>query len=88
VDVARADAVDAELERLVSKRALRDRRPNPDELEPSYMEGVNRYNARKREENRQAWASFHEGQAERHRRTLEDLISHHETQAARLCERS
>lgn len=33
-----------------------------------------------------AWAAFHEGQAERHRRTLEDLIAHHEEQAAKLCE--
>jgi hypothetical protein len=91
VDVAHkwgADAVDGELERLIAKRASQDRRPDPDELEPSYMKGVNRYNARRREENRQAWASFHEEQAERHRRTLEDLISHRETQAARLCERS
>jgi hypothetical protein len=26
------------------------------------------------------------GQAERHRRTLQDLIEHHEMQAAKLCE--
>jgi hypothetical protein len=84
VDVARADAVDAELERLVSKRALRDRRPNPDELEPSYMKSVNRHNARKREENRQAWREYHQGQAARHRGVLEQLIARHEAEAERL----
>jgi hypothetical protein len=50
------------------------------------MESVRRYNDRRREEMRAAWASYHEGQAERHRRTLQDLIAHHETQAAKLCE--
>jgi hypothetical protein len=35
---------------------------------------------------RAAWASYHEGQAERHRRTLQALITHHEKQAAKLCE--
>jgi hypothetical protein len=34
---------------------------------------------------RGAWTSYHEGQAERHRRTLQDLIAHHEMQAAKLC---
>jgi hypothetical protein len=57
-----------------------------DEFEPFYMESVRRYNDRRREEMRAAWASYHEGQAERHRRTLQDLIAHHETQAAKLCE--
>jgi hypothetical protein len=44
------------------------------------------YTARRREEMRAAWASYHEGQAERHRRTLQGPIAHHETQAAKLCE--
>jgi hypothetical protein len=80
------DTVDAELDRLISKRASQDRRPDPDEESALWQESVRLYNARRREKNRQAWASFHEGQAERHRRTLQDLIAHHEAQAARLCE--
>jgi hypothetical protein len=86
VDVARADTVDAELDRLISKRASQDRGPDPDEREALWKESVRAYTARRREEMRVAWASYHEGQAERHRRTLQDLIAHHETQAARLCE--
>jgi hypothetical protein len=37
-------------------------------------------------EMRAAWASYHAGQAERHRRTLEGWIAHHEAQAVRLRE--
>jgi hypothetical protein len=86
VDVARTGTVDAELDRLISKRASQDRRPDPDEQEAFWQASVRAYTARRREELRAAWASYHEGQAERHRRTLRDLIAHHEAQAARLCE--
>ena len=75
-----------DLDRLISKRASQDRRPDPDELEPGYVESVRRFNARQRAENRAAWSEYHRGQAERLRRNLQDLITHHETQAARLCE--
>ncbi len=51
-------SVDSELGRLISKRASQDRRPDPDELEPGYIESVRRYNARQREENRLAWCDY------------------------------
>jgi hypothetical protein len=85
VDVARREAADAELMRMIEHRS-RKGDVDRDEFEPFYMESVRRYNDRRREEMRAAWASYHEGQAERHRRTLQDLIAHHETQAAKLCE--
>jgi hypothetical protein len=85
VDVARTEAADAELVRMIEHRS-RKGEVDPDEIEPYYMESVRRYNDRRREEMRAAWASYHEGQAERHRRTLQDLIAHHETQVAKLCE--
>jgi hypothetical protein len=77
------DTVDAELDRLISRRASQDTRPDPDELEPGYVESVLRFNARRREENRRAWADFHEGQAARLRAVLEGLITRHEEQAER-----
>jgi hypothetical protein len=86
VDVARADTAGTELDRLISKRASHDRRPDPDEQEELWKSSVRAYIACRREELRVAWASYHEGQAERHRRTLEDLIAHHEAQATKLCE--
>ncbi len=80
------EAVDAELDRLISKRASQDTRPDPDELEPGYVESVRRFNARRREENRAAWCEYHHLQAERHRSILEALIEHHERRAEELGE--
>ncbi len=75
------EAVDLELDRLISKRASQDRRPGRDENEELWKAGVRAHNASRREEMRVAWAEFHEGQAERLRRTLEPLIAHHTQQA-------
>jgi hypothetical protein len=58
VDVARADTVDAELDRLISKRASQDRRPDPDEQEEAWKASVRRYNARRQEENRLARCDY------------------------------
>jgi hypothetical protein len=84
VDVARADTVDAELDRLISKRASQDRRPDEDEQEELWKASVRAYTARRREEMRAAWASYHTGQAERHRAVLEHLVAHHEQEASKL----
>ncbi len=46
--------------------------------------GVLKYNNRRRRENRARWYGFHADQAERHRRTLEDLIRYHEQKAEEL----
>ncbi len=81
MDVARADTVDLELDRLISRRASQDRRPDRDENEELWKMSVRAHNASRREEMRMAWAEFHEGQAERLRRTLEPLIAFHEARA-------
>lgn len=86
MDVARADTVDAELDRLISRRASQDRRPDPDEQEEVWKASVRAHNARVRAENRAAWCEYHRGQAEALRRVLEDLISRHEAEAERLME--
>jgi hypothetical protein len=85
VDAARTEAADTELSRMIERRS-RKGEIRPDELEPLYMEKVRRHNARRQEEHRRAWAAFHEDQAERHRRTLQDLVEHHQKQAAKLME--
>ena len=84
MDVVRRDKVEVELDRLMQKRSPRE--IDAAERDELWMASVAAYNARRREEMRAAWASYHEGQVERHRRTLQDLIAHHETQAAKLCE--
>ena len=85
MDVMRGEMVEKELEAMIQRRA-RKGDVDPDEREALWQQSVRAYTARRREEMRAAWAAFHEGQAERHRRTLEGLITHHETQAAKLCE--
>ena len=80
-DISHGEAVEKELDRLISKRASQDRRPDPAERDALWQESSARFNARRREENRQAWADFHEGQAERLRRTMEPLIAFHEARA-------
>ena len=77
--------VEAEIDAFISKRhycRVADEGEGP-ALE-MWQESERRYDERRREANRQAWTSFHEEQAERHRRTLEGLISYHEMQAAKL----
>jgi hypothetical protein len=68
VEIARGEMVEAELDRLIEKRASRE--PDPDEQEELWKESVRRYTARRRGEMRAAWASFHEGQAVRAVETL------------------
>ena len=51
-----------------------------------WRESVARYNERERRQIRAEWYGWHCDQAERHRRTLESLIAHHEAEAAKLLE--
>jgi hypothetical protein len=83
--VEHAEMVEKQLDAMIQRRARKED-VDPDEREEIWKASVRAYTARKREEMRAAWASYHEGQAERHCRTLQDLIAHHETQAAKLCE--
>ena len=87
MDVVRSEAVEADLDRFIRKR--HDRRVLEEgerQALEAWEELERRFDENRRRENRVAWAAFHEDQAERHRRTLEHLIGHHETQAAMLCE--
>jgi hypothetical protein len=83
VDVACADTVDAELDRLISKRASQDRPPHADEQEGVWKASVARYTARRREKMWAAWCEHHQGQAARLRTAVEALIACHEEHAER-----
>jgi hypothetical protein len=83
VDIARTEAGDAELVRMIERRS-RKGEADREELEPGYIESVRRYNACRREEMRAAWREYHQGQAARHRAVLETLIARHEGEAAKL----
>lgn len=86
-DISRGEAVEHEIDGLISKRHERrvieeGERP----AEEAWMESERAHNRRRREENRLAWSEYHRLQAERHRSILEALISHHERRAAELSE--
>jgi hypothetical protein len=85
MDLVHGEMVEKQLDAMIERRA-RKGDVDPDEREELWKVSVRAYTARRREEMRAAWTSYHEGQAERHRRTLQDLINHHESQAAKLCE--
>jgi hypothetical protein len=82
VDVTRGEIVEAELDRLIERRANRE--PDPDEREELWKASVRAYTARRSEEMRAAWCEYHRGQAARHRAVLDALISRHENEAERL----
>jgi hypothetical protein len=85
--VAGGEMAEKQLDILITRR--HDRRV-ADEGERQalemWQESERKYAERRGEANHQAWASFHEEQAERHRATLQALVEHHEIQAAKLCE--
>lgn len=82
MDIARGEAVESELDRLIEKR--HDRRVDEEGERPEHeiwREFEMRYDAFRRAEIRAAWVDYHEGQAARHRGVLEALVSFHEAQA-------
>jgi hypothetical protein len=84
-DIGRGEAVEHELDAFISKRhEQRLKSEGERQEEEAWRQSVRVYNRRRQEEYRAAWASFHEDQAERHRRTLQDLIAHHAAEAERL----
>jgi hypothetical protein len=85
VDIARSEAVEADLDRLIERRS-RKGEVDPDEQEELWKESMRRFNEKRRQMARFEWHAFHCGQAERHRATLQALIEHHEEQAAKLME--
>lgn len=82
MDLARSEAVKAELAHLLEGRSSREL--DSDEREALWRESVRFYNARRREEMRAALWKYHQGQAARHRAVLEALIARHEDEAAKL----
>ena len=80
---AQGEAVEAELDRLIQRRC---QQKDPDEESELWRESVRAYEEERRQMARAEWHLHHTLQAERLRRTLEELASHHESEAARLME--
>ncbi len=81
MDVARADTVDRDLERLLVTRASEDTTSDPTVLEASYVESVRRHHEKIRQRNRWEWVRFFDRMAESHARIAQD----YERRAEELC---
>ncbi len=85
MDVAKTSAVEGELDNFVSRRhEKRVEEEGKRAVEEMWAESERRHAARRREEYRVAWCKYHHDQAARHRATLEDLATYHESEAAKL----
>jgi hypothetical protein len=73
--------VEKELSAFIERRS---RQKDPEEESELWQASVDAYNEKRQKIARLEWHAFHCGQAERHRRTLQELISYHEMQAERL----
>ena len=79
MDVGCTEAADAELVRMIERRASRE--PDRDEREELWKESVRRYNAKRRKELDLQRYEYHRGQAARLRAALGSLIREHEQSA-------
>jgi hypothetical protein len=73
--------VERELNAMIERRA---RQKDPQEDSDLWQESAKAYEEKRRQMARLEWHLHHTAQAERLRRTLEALASHHEEQAAKL----
>ena len=81
MDIARGEMVEKELDALIERRS---RQKDPQEDSDLWLESAKAYEEKRRQMARLEWHLHHTAQAERLRRTLEVLASHHEEQATRL----
>jgi hypothetical protein len=62
VDIRRSEQVETDLDRLIEHRDAQRRKTEGERLEEElWQESVERYNARRREENRIAWCAYYRG---------------------------
>jgi hypothetical protein len=76
-----SSTAEKQLNNLITRRS---KQKDPEEESEAWQESVRRFNEKRRQMARLEWHAFHCDQAERHRRTLEELVAYHERQAERL----
>ncbi|HSK84969.1 MAG TPA: hypothetical protein VK902_16460 [Rubrobacter sp.] len=81
MDIARGELVERELDNLITRRS---KQKDPEEASETWQASERRHEEQRRIQARYEWHLHHTAQAERLRRTLEKLVSHHEEQAAKL----
>jgi hypothetical protein len=70
------DLATDQLDRLIERRSSSN--PDPDELEPSYMESVRRYREKERREHLWQRLRFHERMLANHSRTFQEILDRHQ----------
>ena len=94
LDISHGEAAEAQLDAFIERRARERIRENGRTASQDaatartelWKASVRRYEEQRRLMARAEWHAYHCGQVERHRRTLEELIAHHEEQARKLLE--
>jgi hypothetical protein len=81
VDIAHGEMVERELANLITRRS---KQKDLEETSEMWQESGRRHEEQRRLQARYEWHLHHTAQAERLRRTLGVLVSHHEEQAAKV----
>jgi DNA-directed RNA polymerase subunit F len=81
MDISRGELVKKEVHEMIERRS---RQKDPEEASEAWQESERRHEEQRRLQARNEWHLYHTAQAERVRRTLEEIVSHHEEQAAKL----
>ena len=81
MNIVRGEMVEKELDAMIERRS---RQKDPQEDSDLWQESAKAYEEKRRQRARLEWHLHHTAQAERLRRTLEALASHHEEEAAKL----
>ena len=81
MDIVQGERAEAELSRMIERHS---RQKDPEEASETWQESERRHEEQRRLQARYEWHLHHTAQAERLRRTLEELVTHHEQQAAKL----
>jgi Mg-chelatase subunit ChlI len=82
LDVEAVERVEAELDRIVERRAALAR--DTERVEELWKDSTRAHRERRQEANREAWRCFYLEQAERLERTAAELAASHRARAAML----
>lgn len=81
-DVAKAEAIESEIDRIIERRARE--RNDANRVEELWRESVRKVNGQRREENRVLWHDYHMDQAERIERLASEIAAGHRAKAEEL----
>ena len=84
IDVEKTERAEADLDRFINARSQQREEANAEEA--AWAESVRRYEARRRERNRELWRTYHLERADCLERTAAELAASHRARAEALAE--